>query len=104
MDTLADIAVMEDSNIIILSETHLKPEVGDCEIKVDRFNVFRSDREDKSHGGMLIYTKEDLSVKKVMEWKNTQCEVVAVVVRELRTLVISIYRPPNKEVWNNLWR
>ena len=55
METLADLAVMNDSNIIILSETHLKPEVRDSEIKWKGFYVFISEREDRSHGGAYLY-------------------------------------------------
>ena len=72
MDTLADMAKVNYLNIIILTESHLKPEIGDSEVRVNGFNVYRSDREGKSHGGVMISVRDSLNTRKVLERKNSQ--------------------------------
>ena len=46
-------------DIVVVSETWLKPSVTDTVIHIDGYNVFRADRKGRA-GGVAIYTAEKL--------------------------------------------
>ena len=55
------------------------------------FNPHRCDRIRNSNGGTIIYTDEKLKAMKVIEFRNEQCEVVGVIIRDVKTLLINIW-------------
>ena len=71
-----------------LTESHLSDDIKDCEIKIKGYDIHRADRERTSHGGVIIYTKTELKAIKIGEWKNSQCEVLAVAIKEIKCLII----------------
>ena len=94
VDYLSDSAFIEGANILCLTESHLLDEIKDCEVKILGYDIHRSDRVRTSHGGVVIYTKTELKAIKLNEWNNAQCEIVSVLIKELKVLIICIYRPP----------
>ena len=60
---LADLANETKAPFICVTESHLTPEVLDAEISIPGYDVFRSDRVGRSHGGVVTYVRKDLVVK-----------------------------------------
>ena len=65
-------SILENANMILLTESHLNGEINDCEVAINGFNIHRCDREYKSHGGVMMYIKNDLNAIKVFDFKNNQ--------------------------------
>ena len=84
-------ALMDGANILALTESHLSEEIMDCEIKINGFDLHRADRTWTSHGGVIIYTKSELKAIKLCEWKNAQCEFIAVLVKDIKCLILCLY-------------
>ena len=87
---------------IALTETHLRGEVKDAEVNIKNYTPFRADRDGRSHGGAIIYVRNDLSLetKKVLSFSNGQVELVAIHLSSMDLLVINCYRPPQCTLQN----
>ena len=60
IDLISDLANISNSDFMILTESHLKDEIQDCEIAIDGFSVNRCDRKTKTKGGgVVIYSKDN---------------------------------------------
>ena len=96
---IRDTALQSNAPFIVLTETHLKPEIFDAEVKIDGWSLYRSDRgPGKSHGGVAIYLRNDLIGKLVVAHSNSMCETLVVKVKSLNLLLACIYRPPKATV------
>ena len=92
---LHDCAVASNSPFIVLTETHLKPEILDSEVKIEGYSLYRTDRgPEKTHGGCAIYLRNDLIGHLVDSHSNSICETLVVKVKSLNLLLICVYRPP----------
>ena len=87
---------------IALTETHLKNEVKEAEIHINNYTPFRTDREGRSHGGVILYVRNDLSTgaKHLLSLSNGQVEIVAVLLTSRDLLLINCYRPPQCSTQN----
>ena len=93
---LRDCAVISNSPFIVLTETHLKPEILDSEVKIEGYSLYRADRgPEKTHGGCAIYLRNDLIGRLVESHSNSMCETLIVKVKSLNLILICLYRPPN---------
>ena len=92
---LADLAKESNSPFICLTETHLNPEILDAEIQIDGYNLFRSDRLNRSHGGVCIYVRKDLAVKSELKDSNSFCDSLILHIPQLNLVITNMYRPPN---------
>ena len=93
---LRDTAIESNAPFLFLTETHLKPHILSAEVKIDGYSLYRSDRgPDKSHGGVAIYLRDDLTGQLVVAASNNMCETLAIKVKTLNLLLIVVYRPPN---------
>jgi Reverse transcriptase (RNA-dependent DNA polymerase)/Endonuclease-reverse transcriptase len=92
-----------DASIICVCETWLNSSVQDAEIMPDNYSVFRKDRLNNSHGGVLLAVKPELKPTRVPALEN-DAEIVWVEIScgEDRVLVGSAYRAPNSNVASNL--
>nr|XP_054763097.1 uncharacterized protein LOC129269612 [Lytechinus pictus] len=93
-------ALIDSANpdIIIGTETWLKPEVHSSEIFPVGYNVIRRDRQDRPGGGVLIAIKDSLSFQQLSS--DVQCENVFIKVSlsGRKSLVIgALYRPPSSD-------
>ena len=58
-------AAQEKLDLIAVSETAIKHTISDDKIEIDGYSVIRNDlRNNERCGGVLLYHKNDLSVKK----------------------------------------
>ena len=96
MKYLRDTAIESNAPFIALTETHLKPDILDPEVKIEGWSLYRTDRgPGKSHGGVAIYLRNDLIGQLVASHSNSMCETLAVKVKTLNLILICVYRPPN---------
>ena len=49
---LQDLANVSNAPFILLTETHLNPQIVDAEIYIENYTLYRSDRIGRSHGGV----------------------------------------------------
>ena len=91
---IQDMASESNSAFLILTEMHLTADT-DTEVSVPGYQLFRADRAVRSHGGAMVYVRTDLSSQLVASHSNSYCEIVAVKVKTLDTLLLCVYRPPD---------
>ena len=84
-----------NSPFICLTETHLNPDVLDAEISIEGYNLFRSDRLNRSHGGVCTYVRKDLAVVSEIKDSNSYCDFQILYLPQLNLVITNVYRPPN---------
>lgn len=85
-------------DIIIGTETWLKPEITNAELFPPDFNVFRNDRSD-GYGGSLVATKSNMIAHQVSHGTKSDAVLVKIEVEGKRTrpiIVGSVYRTPSE--------
>lgn len=86
-------------DILLLSETFLKPDTENSFYCVSGFSIFRKDRLDKRGGGVMALVNNTLTVKRRADLEVDDLEVMWLEVypfKSKRSLLISVvYRPPN---------
>ena len=98
---------IEESNenipIIIILETWLQAHVTDAQINIPHYQIIRSDRKKRDRGGALMYLHEDLPVSNEKTFDDGTCEVAICEVPTVKTIIVSIYRPPetSHEIFQN---
>ena len=91
-------AKMTESDVIVLSETWLKPSITNNMIHIDGYNLFRTDRVNKG-GGVAIYAKASLdccSVETITKPKFFElCAVKLNLPNDTSLTVVGCYCPPS---------
>ena len=68
--------------MIVVTETHLTSGILDAEITIPGYCIYRADRdESRTHGGVAIYVREDLSSNLETVHSNAVCETLVVKVK-----------------------
>ena len=94
---IEELAETYKSDLIGITESHLKTEINDAEVKIKGYRSFRGDRtEGKKKGGVIVYVSEHLahSTRTVAKGSNDEVEYVILYVAKLGIMVITVYRPP----------
>ena len=84
-------------DILSLNETTIDAEIGDEDIHINGYSVFRNDRS-RHGGGVLLYVKESIEAYQVKEWEEDGIEAVSAKVclkNSSPLIAYSLYRPPN---------
>lgn len=90
--------LIESSNpdIIIGTETWLKPEIYDSEVIPPSYTLYRNDRAD-GYGGVLLAVKSDITSSEYSKSKNIEFIAAKIQLSKQKPLITgSYYRPPNK--------
>ena len=97
LEYLKDRTNEENVKMIVMTESHLSPEILDDEIKIPHFNVFRSDREERRCGGVLILLHETflVSTSDIVKFSNSVCELLVIYIEKIKLHLICVYRPPD---------
>ncbi|MEW8545738.1 MAG: reverse transcriptase domain-containing protein, partial [Candidatus Thiodiazotropha sp.] len=85
-------------DVLVFSESWLKPEVRDESISIDNFlPPFRADRCDRLGGGVIIYVRDTLLCKRRsdLEIQGLEAVWVEIRVKSKKVLIGGFYRPPN---------
>ncbi|KAK3857583.1 hypothetical protein Pcinc_036174 [Petrolisthes cinctipes] len=59
--------------------------------------MYRTDRRDRSHGGVALYVTDNLAINSeiVRSYSNGTYDILAVCIEKINLMVIVAYRPPN---------
>ena len=98
VETISDMLELNNSLGIGLTETWLCEDIGNAEIQIEGFSVFRSDRSHRTRGGVAAYFRSDLLCKSTLSYSNGVCEALLVKCRKLDIVFGVLYRPPNTTV------
>ena len=81
-------------DIVLGSETHLKPHISDNEFLHPSYTCYRRDRDD-GFGGAIIITKKDPIVEEIV--KSETCEFLAIKIQthSQPLILATAYRPPS---------
>ena len=86
--------VKEDNIILLnLTETWLDSTIKE-DAEIEGYTNFRGDRKNRIRGGTAIYLHDKLEANQLCEISNGKCEMVAIMIPEIQTVNIVIYRPP----------
>lgn len=99
MDVLSAYCEDSDSDIVVLTETWLSPDVRDDELfprHLD-FSVFRCDRTQQRGGGVLIAIKKHISYFVVIVCHDLKLVCVCICSAYSKLVLIACYRPPNSD-------
>jgi hypothetical protein len=93
-------AVIDSSNpdVIIGTETWLDPDINSAEVIPNYmgFDVYRRDRSDDHHGGVLIATKRELELEEITQSKNIELISGSIRLSNKKKLTLAaFYRPPS---------
>ena len=85
---------------LCISETWLNDQIGNHEISIEGYDLFRKDRINKRGGGVCIFVKSSLTVKN-REDLISEFDIEAVIIelkcKTTNLLISCIYRPPNSD-------
>ena len=88
---------LSNFDVICITESWLHDAISDGEIKMEEYTVFRRDRVGDSHGGVCVYVKNNLHVRRRndIEIQNLECVWIEITTHNKKVLIGTFYRPPN---------
>ena len=94
---LSDQAHENKSLLVAVTETWLSSMILDSEVTRDfpGYSIFRCDRDSREGGVVAFYVREDLASDIICSFDNGVCELLVVMIYQLNTLAIVMYRPPD---------
>ena len=92
---LRDLATCSQAICVALTETHLTSNIADAEIHIPKYAVFRTDRRDRTHGGVAMYIREDVTPLVLLSHSNAVCDTLIVHMKQLEMVICTTYRPPD---------
>ena len=90
--------INQDVAIISICESWLKPHITDAQIYIDNYQIIRQDRVKRDCGGVLLYVHNSLPVTSSHYFDDDICEAVICYVNSIKTIFISVYRPPDTPI------
>jgi hypothetical protein len=73
---------LNDFDILVVTDTHLDNQINDSDITLDSFpNIIHRKDSSNSGGGLLIYSKNDISISRKFELENNLDETIWVEIR-----------------------
>lgn len=91
----------KDNDYLIPSptETHLSEEIKDEELRIENYTLYRTDRKDRTHGGIALYLRYDVapSAKILCSFSDSKNELLIVRVPKVNIIMVTVYRPPNSD-------
>ena len=92
---IGDIAAFHNSVMIGITETHLGSHHHNVEANINGYQCVRSDRPSRTNGGVALYVQNSFKIRLLLSTSNNVCDALVVLVRELDSIVIVFYRPPD---------
>ena len=99
-DELELYVVEENPDLICITESWANANIGDGEINMNGYTVFRRDRKNRIGGGVLLYVKNNIKAIHRTDLENDECEMVwcELLNGKEKTLVGVCYRNPGSSV------
>ena len=91
---MRDLAFNDKCFAISLTESHLNDNIQDHEIHMEGWNSIRSDRINRSGGGVITYIKDFMTTSNELLYSDSITESVGVYIHDINMALITIYRPP----------
>ncbi len=91
-------AELREFDILAFTETWLSPSVLQSDLLLDSFQTpERKDRTGDSHGGVLLYVRDNIHYKRRVDLEiiGTECIWIELILKTKRILFGVFYRPPN---------
>ena len=82
---------------IALTETWLKPYISNAQLTIENYHTIRADRIKRERGGTIIYIHNSIATTDEDSYDDDKCEVVICTVEAEKSIISSIYRPPDAE-------
>ena len=91
------VTVLNDFDIVGITETHLDQSIPDSKISLTDYNVFRNDRNRRG-GGVCLYVKDYISTNRKLDLESADYESVWVDIKigDKKFLFACCYRPPGQ--------
>ena len=87
---------------VVLSETWLTDDVCDAELSIKDYIIYRSDRSERTRGGVCVYVHQTLVSNLVGKFDNHYVESLTVSIADINTIIVGVYRPPGTR--HDLWK
>ena len=94
IEYLANLANVNNSDIITLTESHLSEDISDAEVHIDGWASVRCDRHKRYGGGIITYIKEGYTISNVSSYSDSMTETLCLYINELNIGLVTVYRPP----------
>ena len=98
---LEEISIAENTLLISITETHLKPYIKEAEISIKNFVAFRTDRaNDRKKGGVMNYIRDDIASETsvIVSNCNEFVEVLILYIKSKHFLIISKLNSPMPDI------
>ena len=95
---LEEISIAENTLLISITETHLKPYMKEAEILIKNCVAFRTDRaNNRRNGGVMNYIRDDLvsETSVIVLNSNEFVELLILYIKSQHLLIVTMYRPPD---------
>ena len=92
---LRDLVTCNQAICMALTETHLTADIADAEIQIPEYNLLRTDRKDRTHGGVAVYIREDVTPVVLLSHSNSVCDTLIVQFIQIKMVMCITYRPPD---------
>ena len=96
---LHDLADELNAGIIMLTESHLTGQIRDAEVKINGFDIYRTDRSNFRNGGVITYVKSSLNLgtKLLYSLSHNKIEMLVIECFNINSILACIYRPPSAD-------
>ena len=78
MNIISDILNIQNSIGIFITESWLNSDISDAEIDIPGYSIYRSDRCNRSRGGVITYLRSDLRCVLLSTFCNDRVEIVLI--------------------------
>ena len=95
MTFIQELADEMKSDYIIITETHLRKEQDESESKLRGWIETRSDRNQRSHGGVITYTRDYIALSDQLSFSNGHVDLACCFLSQDNTAIVNFYRPPD---------
>ena len=86
---IAELASESNYTFIALTESHLTPDIRDEEVNIENYTLYRTDRINRSHGGVVLYVRDDIaaSVEVLLSLSDGMNEVLVIEIKKRQEIV-----------------
>ena len=96
-DEIEEFLVENDIDIVLGSESHLKPSIKNAEILPGNYMAYRKDRID-GWGGAIIIAKKDLIIEEIEVSESPEIVAIKLETFGKPVIMVSFYRPPKYSI------
>ena len=76
IEYLANLANLNNNDIMSLTESHLSEDITDAEVHIDGWASVRCDRHKRYGGGIITYIKDKFTISNVSSYSDSMTEVL----------------------------